>query len=106
MFQLADAKRIRRQDLGDSADSQDDELDADVQAVLQARLAQTLQLECMSGVGGHDDDDGQVEEEEEEEEDKADGDVGEFDFCLFGTGPAKVRLEADAGDGAGGRLRR
>ncbi|PHH58909.1 hypothetical protein CDD81_4164 [Ophiocordyceps australis] len=106
MFQLGDAKRVRRHELRHSPDSQGEELDADVQARLHARLAERFQLEQDVPVSLSAErmaDEGRSADVDELDLTR-DADVGEFDFCLFRSAAPKVRLEADAA-GSGGLVR-
>ncbi|UNI19016.1 hypothetical protein JDV02_005235 [Purpureocillium takamizusanense] len=133
MFELPQAKRVRREDLNRSGDSdwsgrESDEIDAELQALLNAQIARSLGFDVDAavgppadrpaagskgpfaaseadakgqpeGAGGHDGVDG----------DQDAADLGEFEFKLFSTSTAapKVVLEDEsAGQGDGDIVRK
>ncbi|KAK3378438.1 hypothetical protein B0H63DRAFT_479880, partial [Podospora didyma] len=100
MFELPDAKRVRRQDLYDSASERqsspedDDGQEAEVRAKLNARLSALFALNISNA---HD----PMEEAVVAEAEAADGGVDanvepEFEFRLFSTSAPKVVLASDA----------
>ncbi|KAK3360007.1 hypothetical protein B0T25DRAFT_534502 [Lasiosphaeria hispida] len=99
MFELPDAKRVRRQDLYDSASERhsspegDDEEKAEIRAKLNARLSNLLSLGPIE-VGNVADDDGADGADEANDQPPDDG---EFEFRLFSTsGPShKVLLATE-----------
>ncbi|EFY97270.1 DUF2011 domain protein [Metarhizium robertsii] len=117
MFELPEAKRVRREDLNNDRDSSwsgsgDEGIDLDLQARLNAQIAKSLgmdvhepaptastpharpHLALQNPTEATKEGDGKQKVQENSDED-----LGEFDFRLFGTAgaPAKVVLEDDTG---------
>ncbi|KAK1754772.1 hypothetical protein QBC47DRAFT_384909 [Echria macrotheca] len=108
MFEVPDAKRVRRQDLYDSASERDDsspdddvpeeEDDGQIRAELNARLASLLSLDLQSGgdITRQDDEKTLVDQRQQSPED----DEAEFEFRLFSTsGPSQKVVLAAEGEG-------
>ncbi|KAL0944063.1 nucleolar protein [Colletotrichum truncatum] len=115
MFELPDAKRVRREDLNssseDEAPQRDDQQDAELLAKLHARMAGMLDLSSVeqqlptttttkkvkkalpkpAASKGDDDDESQPEEKDDAE--KGNDEPEEFEFRLFSTAPVtKIAL--------------
>ncbi|KHN94136.1 uncharacterized protein MAM_07976 [Metarhizium album ARSEF 1941] len=126
MFEQPGAKRVRREDLDSDddddsprSDSAGEGIDLDLQARLNAQIAKALGMDVHAGprsephAGPHlprQDSSGEGDAQEvsrrEMVREGSDGDLGEFDFRLFGTAgaPCKVVLEEHAEPLGGGAL--
>ncbi|KJZ80565.1 hypothetical protein HIM_00415 [Hirsutella minnesotensis 3608] len=111
MFDLPDAKRVRREDLKASDDSdwsEDDGLDADLRESLNARIARSLGLDLGQGKPLDQPQRAHAAKEELRQDAGAelseDEDLGEFEFRLFSTTETtKVVLQSNNGpQGEGG----